>query len=303
MEAQIQQLAGQFAVLSQEHQVAIQQLQAAQQQIAALQPAVAAAHAANICRIKPPKPPVFSGRNREPSPQNWTHQVETYLRASNVDLTAAVSVTYAAGFLADSALTWYRLHLADVARGVALEFVDWEAFKSALTTRFTPISPERTARQRLTTLRQGRSARAYAQEFNLCMIELPEMGEKDRIYRFLEGLQPEIRIHVELKNPKTLAEAIEWAIQTDSLVWQIKKGPKLIGRTPFREITAQETGHVPMELGNVEALGNIEAGKREKPKGFKDHLRCFYCKQLGHFKRECPKHKKRFAHTTNPPRK
>jgi hypothetical protein len=176
---------------------------------------------------------------------------------------------------------------------VVTEFANWDAFKTALITRFTPISPERTARQKLSTLRQGKSARAYAQEFNLCMIELPEMSEKDRIYRFLEGLQPEVRIHVELKGPKTLAEATEWAIQTNSLVWQIKKGPRLVGRTSYQQITAsQDSGPTPMELGTAEPKENT------KPKNFKDTVRCFYCKRLGHFKRECPKRKKRLEHTT-----
>ena len=49
------------------------------------------------------------------------------------------------------------------------------------------------------------------------------MHEKDRVHRFLEGLRPEVRIHVELKNPTTLSDAVEWAIQADSLVWQIKR--------------------------------------------------------------------------------
>lgn len=209
MEEQVQQLAAQLSALSQQHQAVVLELHAAQQHIAAMQSNVAAATSQIQPRIKPPKPPVFSGHNREPSPQNWVHQMETYLRANNVDLTNPTAVTYAAGFLADSALTWYRMHSADVARGVTQEYNNWDEFRTALITRFTPISPERTARQKLATLKQRQSVRAYAQEFNLCMIELPEMNEKDRIFRFLEGLKPEVRIHVELKNPRTLAEAIE----------------------------------------------------------------------------------------------
>jgi hypothetical protein len=173
------------------------------------------------------------------------------------------------------------MHLADVARGVARAYANWEEFKAALITRFTPISPERTARQKLTTLKQGRSVRSYAQEFNMCMIELPEMSERDRVYRFLEGLKPEVRIHVELRNPSTLAEATEWAIQTDSLIWQIKKGPQLVGRNAFQSVATKE-GPTPMELGVAE-------NKKTRKTNTKGNIRCFYCKQLGHFKRECPR--------------
>ena len=74
-----------------------------------------------------------------------------------------------------------------------------------------------------------------------------------------------------------MAEAIEWAIQTDSLVWQIKKGPYLVGRN-IRQVVPTTDGPVPMELGTMEP--------RSKNKS---KVVCFYCKGLGHYKRECPK--------------
>ena len=112
MEEQVRQLATQLAALTQQHQAVVAELQTARQQIAAMQPnLVAAAAAQGQPRIKPPKPPVFSGRNREPSPQNWVHQMETYLRASSVDLHNPAAVTHAAGFLADSALKIGRAHV------------------------------------------------------------------------------------------------------------------------------------------------------------------------------------------------
>jgi len=286
MEAQVQQLANQLAALTQEHQAVVAQLQAAQQQIAAMQPNVVAAGAQVQPRIKPPKPPVFTGRNREPSPTNWTHQMEAYLRANGVDLNNPVAVTYAAGFLADSALTWHRMHTRDVGRGVTQDYANWEQFRTALITRFTPISPEETARRKLATLKQRQSVRAYAEEFNLCMIELPGMDERDRIFRFLRGLKPEVAIHVELKGPTTLAEAIEWAIKADSLVWQLKKGAYQ-GPTYRQVVAPTSSGPAPMELG---AMENKTQGRSK--------MICFYCKGEGHIKRECPKLRKRPGFST-----
>ena len=147
----------------------------------------------------------------------------TYSHATSTSTHAPIAILHAAGFLRDSALTWYRNHLAAVQRGVDRPWNTWED-KAALITHFTPISPERTAREKLDHLQQGgKSARTYAEQFNLCMLELPDMHEKDRVHRFLEGLRPEVRIHVELKTPTTLSDAVEWAIQADSLVWQIKR--------------------------------------------------------------------------------
>ena len=290
MQQVVQQLGEQFQQLHQEYVIMAQQLGELRQtqQQAAPTPVTGAGNTSTV-RLKLPKPPVFTGRNREPTPTNWGHQMETYLQANNVNLNNNDIIPYVAGYLADSALTWYRTHLAEVRKGLWQDFSTWFAFKEALIQRFTPISPERTARQKLVTLRQTTSVRSYAQEYNLCMLELPEMEEKDRIYRFISGLKPEIRLHVELKQPVTLSAAVELAIQVDSLMWQVKKGPQpyLGGRIPNRVTTG--TGPTPMDLGATEDKPNTN---RPGSSGKEIPQRCFFCGKLGHFKRECPMRKK-----------
>jgi hypothetical protein len=180
------------------------------------------------------------------------------------------------------------MHLAAVARGAAQEYATWAVFREALITRFTPISPERTAREKLATLRQTKSVRAYAQDFNLCMVELPAMDERDRLYRFMAGLKPEVRIHVELQNPTTLEQAVQLSIQTDSLLWQVKKGPNLVGRGgPYRDNTNGSSRPQPMELGALET----KEGKQWRRQRDLSHVKCYNCEQLGHIAWNCSQRK------------
>lgn len=260
------------------------QLAAAKQEMQALQPVGASA-------VRIPTPPVFSGM-RDPSALNWTYQMETYLQAHRIDLGTPAAVTTAAGFLSGGALTWYRLRQqVDVARGIAQPFADWASFCAALITRFTPMSPEDTARQRLAQLKQRTSARQYAQDFNLCMLELPGMEEKDRIFHFLSGLKPTIRLYVQPHRPTTLHDAIELAIQMDTLVWQSKRST-----SAFQSGTTGSTGatHGPIPMD----LGAMQSGQPRHDKT----VVCFYCKKPGHIKRDCRLRKKHMATTPRPAR-
>jgi hypothetical protein len=284
MEAQVAQLLGQVQAWQHDQNAAIgalhTELQNTQQQMQALRPSDTAA-------IRIPKPPVFSGV-RDPSALNWTYQMETYMQAHRINLETPLAVTTAAGFLSGGALTWYRLRQqVDVARGIAQPFADWAAFREALITRFTPMSPEDTARQRLAQLRQRTSVRQYAQDFNMCMLELPGMEEKDRIFHFLSGLKTNIRLHVQPHRPSTLHDAIELAIQMDTLMWQLKKGSPLFqtGTTGMRGSTFD--GPTPMDLGVMQPR-NAPSQKT---------MVCFYCKKPGHVKRDCRLRKKHMAAT------
>lgn len=267
MEAQIAQLSAvvdqlrdQLA-LGQQHQQALQaEVLSSNQRLAATQQQLSEhhrmleftrAHGQSSPSLKLPKPAVFTGQKRDPTPQNWVHSMENYLVANSMDLTTPASVSIAAGYLADSALTWYRLYLAEVERGGVEAYDSWATFKTALLRRFTPIAPEVTARSKLCNLKQTQSVQSYAMEYNKYMLDIPDMNEKDRIDRFLRGLKCDVRVLVELQKPPTLMDAIELATQVDSIMWQARKGP--LNGSNSSSHPHVSTGPTPMELGAAES--------------------------------------------------
>jgi hypothetical protein len=316
----VQQLQEQLVVNQQAQQMLQSELLSSNQQLAATQQQLSDQHrlleqASRVrgqfpSSLKLPKPATFSGHKRDPTPQNWVHCMENYLLANNVDLSGVSSVQLAAGYLVDSALTWYRLHLAEVDRGTTLPYADWHSFKEALLKKFVVVAPETLARTKLYTIKQTTSVRAYATEYNLCMLDIPDMTEKDRVDRFLRGLKADIRVLVELQKPPTLVEAVELATQIDSIMWQSRKGSF---RNPLPHTRPQSaSGPMPMELGAAESKFRIR-GRQSAPRGSfqrsynparappgkadesasgRGPIRCFYCKQMGPLARNCYRRRK-----------
>lgn len=258
--AALQQQVAQLSVALHQYEQQLAAIQQQQAQVPARSPKI-------------PKPPEFDGR--KPTPLNWTYTMETYLTAEGgvQYLTTSAAIFTAAGYLRGAALNWWRNHEQAVATGRVTQFRDWQEFKSALINQFTPLAPDESARDKLDTLKQTASVYRYAQDYTACMLELPNMDEADRIHHFVNGLKPKVKIHVKLQNPKSLNEAIEAAMRTDSMLWN--------GKSNGSQTYNNNPGPVPMELGSTEGRTSDKKVSVNKP------IRCFKCQMLGHKARDC----------------
>ena len=64
----------------------------------------------------------------------------------------------------------------------------WEEFKADLKRQLYPENAEDEVRGKLRRLTQKGSIRDYVKEFSELLLEIPDMGEKDSLFSFMNGL-------------------------------------------------------------------------------------------------------------------
>lgn len=241
-------------------------------------------------RAKLPPPPKTDGR--KPSPIEWTYKTEAYLIAQGYVLNRDRAViAIASAYFEGPALLWHLAHTQEVALAHRPDYASWDEFKTAFISRFTPIDPSETARQRLARCRQTKSAIAYTSEFDSIILNLPNMDEADKLYKFLSGLKPAIQMHVTLQRPTTLAEAQNLAIRADSSLWAMgqRGGRSNHDRYHHNSAPRADAPADKMDLDNAEAKANAARPSPRQDNKAGEMRRCWYCGRPGHIKPKCRK--------------
>ena len=232
--------------------------------------------------FQPLRPEKFTGDDVE----NWVDAMDDYLLATGL-VASEGWIFHVASYFTGKAYTWWRYYKQCVLRGAALAPADWAAFKALLVSQFREKLEKRRAMDELEALQQTKDVRSYTSAFQAIIIDLPELDEDYKRYRYCNGLKPEIQAVVEQQLPATVDKAIELATVADSVATRIKSrktteraAPKTTPppRRAESAPAAPDEGPVPMELG---------VGKTSKDTG-KDARRCFKCGQTGHVKAQCP---------------
>lgn len=232
--AQVAALQQQMAQMLQAHQQQAQQMQQLQAQVVAQQQlqqqaalaspppptqlsAAAAASAAVV--PAPPAPriaaaPLYHGAAGA--------AFDTWLREMNQQIkwyqlaAGPRQVAFAETQLRGPALDWWQSLTEE--RREELR-VGANEFGAALRERFQPVSSAQTARAQLDRLRQGphQSVNEYIAAFRRLLTSVPNMGEEDRLHRFLTGLRPTVQTQLRVQGVATVDAAITMASRIGAL--------------------------------------------------------------------------------------
>ena len=243
-----------------------------EQRMAAMAMELEANRATRPAMPKPTKPGTFTGLKREDL-MNWLHKAEIYLAAVGI-LETTQAVLIGSSYLEGPALSWWRWYLNEANQGRLPQLLTWNLFKQNLIEKFKPLNAERIAWEKLQSLQQRGSVVDYTNRFQLISIDIPDMSERDKMYRYLTGLKPDIRLHVEMQHPTTLNEAMSFAQTADATMFMVRRGARFDATRP-----TMAAGPVPMELGALTASERENLMRQGK---------CFRCRRSGHLARDCP---------------
>lgn len=247
-----------------------------------------------VSQLRPEKPPKYDGTSKYSELENWLTTVDLYLKAKNMH-TSSKAVDYVATLLSGPAVTWWRYHRIAVSQGMARQITYWDDFQEALLRHFRPEDAERLAREKLQRCTQKTSVRDYNQKFQLLMVELPTMDEKDRKFAYFTGLKHAVRLQVELHYPRTLNDAMELAELSDSTIFRAQQNNRGYrdgesGRSNGKNWHKRDNHQGNRNQNdNNNQWGGRPINSIEHAPGNKEKRNCFYCGNGGHIKANCRK--------------
>jgi len=170
----------------------------------------------NRSYIKATPPPSFSGEHGIHVAQEFVYKCEQYFRVQEIPNHKQVDV--AANSFEKNAMQWFvrlRNSLQDNTSTEETKILtDWVTFKIAFLSYFQPVEIKRIARAKLNSIIQKGSISSYCNHFMDLLNKLggnTEMELQQQLFLFRKGINPHIRVYVDLKEPKNLDEAMRFA--------------------------------------------------------------------------------------------
>ena len=257
--------------------------------------------------VKPVRPSVYTGVKDYATLENWISSVDSYFCLTNA---RPPQIYYYLNtiFTGDAAI-WYRYHF----KSSQASTLEWSTVRAAMRGFFTPPNRDRRLRDQWASLHQTTSVVDYVARFLKLAMQIPNLTEEDILDKFIRGLKQKTRMELELKEPKTIAEAMRLADRYDSIMFT--KTVHLGQKTSKDSAIEYEPGGEPMQLDALrvstkgKSNSNSPAPKATKDSNAtnapvlkkltpeeRDQLRnigaCFKCRKTGHMAKECPTNSK-----------
>src|SRR5437588_11379138 len=159
------------------------------------------------------QPDTYDGRKTPV--ELWIFQIKQYFFATGTKDQEQV-IYLATNLLRGDATTWWCYHYEQlVTAGTTMP--TWDEFEDLLVEKFKPVNAIRVARDKLASLKQTGSVKAYNDLFLGTILEIPTISEEEQLDRYIRGLKEKVHVEVELREPSTLKEVMHIADRYDTI--------------------------------------------------------------------------------------
>jgi hypothetical protein len=250
--------------------------------------------------VKIPLPDFYDGHPLKLN--DWLFQIQNFFNLVHIPESKMVSL--AVSLLRGSTLTWWR-NLSPLTRPA--QFQD---FQRALTQQFQIDDETRLARDLLAKLSQNSSVHSYTETFRSIILQIQDMTDAEAKDRYMRGLKPKIAKEVLLRDCKDLNDMIKIAERFDYISdntpvlmpkpnFQSSYSPNSNANfaTPALDIMDVDAVHISEQKQDNNSESFIAVVNTRSPRNpitdaerrqLSRNQACFYCRQRGHFKRDCP---------------
>ncbi|KAE8715253.1 Detected protein of unknown function [Hibiscus syriacus] len=224
-------------------------------------------------RIDIPKPKEFKGSRTAQDVENFIWGMEQFFRGMGIgDDTTKVNV--ASNYLTDVAMLWWRRRCSEITKPIGT----WEEFVGELKEHFYPKNAVLEARAKLKQLKHDRSILKYVKNFTEIKMQIPDLGESEGYFAFMDGLQRWANMEIQRRGVTELSKALDAAEaiapfevkRTDSLQSRSKpKGnhmkrdcPQLVKVAAIKENDGVESE--TLKLGSILSTMEVKKGRKKK---------------------------------------
>lgn len=233
--------------------------------------------------------PKFNGQ-RDEDVRQWLFQVENTCRIhSHIVCDENTVLPSIAGTAMEGSASGWFLHWAST---IPNEDQTWKTFTSAALAHFEASNYQANMRQRLRGLKQVNNIEEYNGKYSEMIFRIENMSDIDQISNYCAGLKPKTRAYVQIEDPGTLSEAMDFATRFEMAHFsndnQHERKVSIIKNNAF---------------GKKQYVEKDQDGKKFKFKGrykkfdkpYKSRYnrtgdekkQCNYCKKNGHLMKDC----------------
>jgi hypothetical protein len=217
----------------------------------------------------------------------WLYNLDRYLEAVMEGATDKQKLPFVGLQMTDYAALWWKV-LMDSKDAPT----EWAAVRKLLIQEYHSELRELAARDKLNGARMTRGLAQYITYVRSLHLQIPDLPDCEKMYRFLYGLTPQLqaRIRALRPMPATFAEMVSTALvmeDSERVAHKFFQIPKSMApKFAPRSATAEPGDYTPMEIG---ALGTDQQPEGRQGKRDISNDTCYNCGKKGHHAIHCRK--------------